>query len=132
MSINIAWEFIKEIEGIKREDDNAKILTYNWWFHNMTVPFEWEHNIFWNNLDYADLSFAPELKKIYWWKYKSIDLVDSWSQTKMDSHYARLKDKAVDWLLNLVTHSDNQVVMVFPRKWTNTSKEVIDILGKND
>lgn len=119
----IAQKFTSRIDKIKGQDPDAKVLTYNWAFHNMTVPMKWKQNLFGAELDYEDLTFAPELHEKYGDRYLSCDIVDGWSQTEKDSHFAVLKWKALDWRINIVRHSEWQEAIVLPKSW-------IDVAGK--
>lgn len=127
--LEIAWKFEDKIKDIKLKNTNAKILTYNWGFHNMTIPFQWTTRVMWKNYNCSNLTFAPNLKRKYWDKYLSIDIVDSRSQTEKEIHFAELKKRALKWKINIINHSDNQIAFVLPKKNVNVFWNVNKILA---
>lgn len=128
-AIGIAREFERIIDKITVENPKAKVMTYNGWVHNMTVPIEWEYRLFWIDIDLSELSFAPYLRKKYRDAFLSVDLVDTfWSQDN-SSHYAFLKQKAKKDSITLIDHSDWQKAFIFPTNATFNDR-VGEILRK--
>ncbi len=125
--------FEDKVDEIIEKNPEAKVFTYNGWVHNMTIPIEWIHRIFWAEVDLKDLTFAPSLQEKLWEKFLSIDLVSQLWWRDESSHYNYLKNQN-QWLdITIVEHSKWQYAIVFPISsyWTQYSQRIEDLMNPN-
>lgn len=104
------------IDGIFKDNPNARVLSYNGAMHNLTVPFQGKlAGLLGHEIDVSQWTFAPHYMERFGPQFLSVDLVTP--SDSQQNHFALLREKrAVAGRINEVPHSKGQVAFVFPPK----------------
>lgn len=103
------------IDGIFKENPNARVLSYNGGLHNMTVPIQGRiAGLLGHEIDLSQMTFAPHYMAMLGREFLSVDLVTP--SDSQQNHFALLRERAIAGRITEVPHSKGQVAFVFPPK----------------